>query len=241
MPSPLRPIYGALTGVALLLAALRPGLAAAPDVIVYCDPTLVPAVRDVGQLFTARSQATVDVFTAPPPLMLAQLARQVQNDALITQTAWMDRAEASGLLKPGTRTGSWRNSLVIAGKSGGAKTDGVFARTDPTPAATIDGPAILTALALQPAHVIGAANSGGVAFLLDTGVAQQGLLHLTDVRANPGLAVLQPVPDGAYPPIVYVAALTKLTQSVNAQAFLDFLHTPEANSRLHAAGLETVP
>ncbi len=234
-------IGGALA-VCLLAAGLaKPALAGAPDVVVYCDPTLVPAMRSVGALFTAGTQVQVNVFSAPPTLMLAQLAREVQNDALVTQASWMDRVEAAGLIKPGTRVGGWRNHLVIARATAAAPPDGVFARPDPTPAATIDGPAVLAALGLQPPRVIGAANSAEVAFLLETGAAQRGLLHVTDVRADADLVIAEPVADAAYPPIVYAAALTKVTQSVNAPAFLDFLRSAGAAERLRATGLEVVP
>ena len=97
------------------------------------------------------------------------------------------------------------------------------------------------ALGLHPAHVQGVANTTEVVFLLDTGAAAQGLVHLTDVRADPNLSVFTPVAASAYPPIVYAAAVSTLTHSPNARAFLDYLHSPAATETLRADGVETVP
>jgi molybdate transport system substrate-binding protein len=238
--------------VALIFANLGvisgvPGArAAAPDIIVYGDPTLAHALRAVGARFSAQTGVPVHVFSAPPAVILAQLRHEVWNDVVVTLVPWMDRAEQAGVIEPGTRTGAWRTTLVMAratdpAPSGVTPANDTVAITDPTPAATIDGPAVLAALGLHPAHVQGVANAAEVAFLLDTGAAAQGLVHLTDVRADPQLSVSAPVADTAYSPIVYAAAISTLTHSPNARAFLDYLHSPAATEVLHAAGLEAAP
>jgi molybdate transport system substrate-binding protein len=251
------PIVGPLVTLVVLLPVLLSwgGLAraAAPDVIVYGDPTLAHALRDVGARFTAQTGVPVHVFAAPPTLILAQLRHQVWNDVVVTQEPWMDQAEQAGVVEPGTRIGAWRNTLVIARGtlmpgpmpgpvSATAPAAGdIFAITDPTPAASIDGPAVLAALGLHPARVQGVADTANVGFLLDTGAAAQGLVHLTDVRADPRLSVAAPVADSAYPPIVYAAAISTLTHSPNARAFLDYLRSPTATEVLRGDGLDTVP
>jgi ABC-type molybdate transport system substrate-binding protein len=48
------------------------------------------------------------------------------------------------------------------------------------------------------------------------------------------------VPGAAYTPIIYDAAISTLTHSPNARAFLDYLHSPAATDIMHADGLETV-
>jgi molybdate transport system substrate-binding protein len=238
---------GVLAGLAVALALpwAASARAAAPDVIVYGDPTLTHALRDVGARFTAQTSVPVHVFAAPPTLILAQLRHSVWNDVVVTLAPWMDQAEQAGVIEPGTRTGAWRTTLVLARAAGVTPANDpehdTIAITDPTPAATIDGPAVLAALGLHPAHVQGVANTAEVGFLLDTGAAAQGLLHLTDVRADPKLSVAGPVADTAYPPIVYAAAISTLTHSPNAHAFLDYLRSPAATEVLRADGLETVP
>lgn len=230
----------------------------APDVAVFCDPTLRFAMRDVGRLFTARVHAPVHVFCAPPRLMLAEIARDTQTDVLITLSSTMDEAARLGLISAGTRIETWRNHLVFAARAGGGGREsqsmdpatirgllenGHLAITDPTAAATFDASAVMTRLGLQDAlagQLIGAANTDDVAYLLTTGAAQLGLLHLTDVRANADLSVVVPLPEGSYEPIAYAAGATFHVKSPNAMGFLSFLRTPEATARLRAAGLVPV-
>ena len=64
------------------------------------------------------------------------------------------------------------------------------------------------------------------------------MLHLTDVRADPRLEVIRPVPADVEPPLLYAAAVTKLASRPNPEAFVTFLGTPEATAILTAAGLE---
>jgi molybdate transport system substrate-binding protein len=218
--------------------------AVAPDVIVYADQTLARALSDVGARFTAQTGVPVHVFSASPAVILAQLRHEVWNDVVVTRSPWMDQAEQAGVITPGTRIGTWRTTLVMARAAtapGDAPGNDTVAVPDPTPAATFDGPAVLAALGLHPAHVQGVANTTEVAFLLDTGAAVQGLVHLTDVRADPKLTVATPVAAAAYPPIFYAAAISTLTHSPNARAFLDYLHSPAATETLQADGLETMP
>ena len=231
---------GMLAGLAVAaFAASAPAQAAAPDVIVYGESTLLHALLDVGARYTAQTGVPVHVFAAPPAIILAQLRHEVWNDVVVTQTAWMDQAEQAGVIEKGTRTGAWRTTLVLAQATGATPANDTLAFTDPTPAATIDGPAVLAAIGLHPAHIQGVANASNVAYLLDTGAAAQGLLHLTDVRADPKLTVTGPVAPTAYPPIVYAAAVSTLTHSPNARAFLDYLHSPAATDVLRADGVET--
>src|SRR5580658_852578 len=241
--------HSVLAGLVVALVALLPGLlfcvtpagAAAPDVIVYGDPTLRHALLDVGARFTARTGVPVHVFAAPPTLILAQLRHQVWNDVVVTQAPWMDRAEQVGVIAKDTRTGAWRNTLVLARAAGVTPANDTVAVTDPTPAASVDGPAVLAAMGGPAAHFQGVANTAEVAFLLDTGAAAQGLVYLTDVRADPELSIAGPVADAAYAPIVYAAAISTLRHSPNAHAFLDYLHAPAATEVLRADGLQTVP
>jgi ABC-type molybdate transport system substrate-binding protein len=228
-------------GWAIPLSGATPARAAAPDVIVYGDTTLAHALHDVGARFTAQTGVPVHVFTAPPAIILAQLRHAVWNDVVVTLAPWMDQAEQAGVIEQGTRTGAWRTTLVLAQVTDGHAANDTLAITDATPAASIDGPAVLAAAGLHPAHVQGVANTAEIGFLLDTGAASQGLVHLTDVRADPKLSVAAPVASSAYAPIVYAAAVSTLTHSPNARVFLDYLHSPAATEVLRADGMETVP
>jgi molybdate transport system substrate-binding protein len=231
---------GVVAACALGVVCLTPARAAAPDVIVYGESTLLHALLDVGARYTAQTGVPVHVFAAPPAIILAQLRHMVWNDVVVTQASWMDQAERAGVIEKGTRSGGWGTTLVLARATDATPASDTVAVTDATPAASIDGPAVLVALGMHPAHVQGVANTGDVAYLLDTGAAAQGLLHLTDVRADPKLSVAGLVAANAYPPIVYTAAVSTLTHSPNARAFLDYLHSQSATDVLRADGVETI-
>ena len=217
---------------------------AAPDVVVYCDQTLQPALRAAGERFTARTGAPIRLFSTSPRGMVAQIAHISQTDVLVTQAPVLD--QSASLLKPGTRAGAWRNSLVLAARAGEVPTgdlpgmlgDGRIAVTDSIGGAPFDGYAVLRQLGVLDAvsgRTIGMPDTAQAAFLLTSGVARLALLYVTDARANPRLAIAAPV---AVPVPPYAAAVVTIARSPNAAVFVAFLQTPEATAALRDAGLE---
>jgi ABC-type molybdate transport system substrate-binding protein len=221
----------------VLAGAAGPARAAAVDLVVTCDTTLAPALRKLGAAYGARSGVRVFVFPTGPGLIVPQLLRDIQNDIVVTQVAILDQAAQAGVIASAP-SGTWHNPLVIAGVHGASATDRTFAASDPSPASDIDGPALLSRLGLQPARLLGAVDTDEVAFLLTTGAAQAGLLHMTDVRADQRLEVIRPVLADIHPPIVYAASATRLARRPNPQGFIAFLASPEAVGLLTQSGLE---
>ncbi len=223
-----------------MFALARPALADAIGLSVACDTAIASALRLAGSAYRQATGARIYVFPTGPGLLLPQLERNIQNDILVSQLPILDQASQARLISAVPGPPHWRNPLVIAGLPGAA-IDHVFAVPDPTPASDIDGPALLAKLGLKPARVLGAVDTDEVAAMLDSGAAQAGLLHMTDVRANPRLAVLRPVPSDVQPPLIYAASVTRLASRPNPQAFIEFLATPEAKAVLTDAGLELQP
>ncbi len=222
----------------------------APNVVIYCDKALRGAIRRTAELFTARSQAPVDLFCAAPMLMLAQIERITQNDVLITQSSAMDEAARRGLIHVDTRIPVGRDRLVFATLEGGTQQlsdplhllrrigTGPVALPDPTTGTTIDSAAVLAALGLTPPfpfQVVGAIDTEEVGFLLRTRAAPIGLLYRTEAQPGSGLSILAELPDQT---VSCSAAISVVTRSRNAQGFMDFLRDPDAAARLHASGLE---
>ena len=227
---------------------------APPDIGVACEPPLLPPMRVVAEPFSDRTHTPVVVLAAPARLIVAQVERQTRTDVLILPSDAMDEASRRGLIRPETRRFLARNPLVFAALRGFGQVpadadallrqlgDGRLAATDPTSAATFDGTAALDRLGLLPllaGRLMGAADAGDVAFLLQTGAARFGLLPRSVVRADPNLVVALGTDPGRLPPDRIEAALNHAAQSPNGQAFLDFLATPQAAARLLASGLET--
>ena len=204
------------------------------DLAVSCDMTIAPAVAKVGAVYRRQTGIRVRVFPTAPSLLLPQLERDIQNDIIITRTSVLDAAEQKEIVKPGTRTGTWRNRLVIA--SGRSNANDIFALPDPTPGSEIDGPAVLATIGLQPARVLGVLNTDAVAWSLQNGIAGKGLVFQTDVAAYPGLKTERTVPDA--PVLTYAAAITTLAYRGDPPAFLRFLVSPDGEAAMTSAGLE---
>jgi hypothetical protein len=222
-----------LLGLAVAMGSARADTA---DLAVTCDTTLATALREAGAAYTARTSVRIFVFPTGPGLILPQLERDIQNDILITRLPIIEQATQRGLIAH-VSAERWRNPLVIAGARGASALDQTLAVTDPSPASDLDGPAVLARLGLKPNHVLGAVDTDEVAWLIANGMAQAGLLHMTDVRAN-GLDVIRPVPADIWSPAVYGACVTRLSQRPNPEGFIAFLATSGAAPRLAAAGLE---
>jgi molybdate transport system substrate-binding protein len=227
-----------LLGAAPLLALAGLAKAATRDLALTCDTTLAPALRKASAAWRAKTGAQVFVHPTGPGLILPQLQRQIQNDILVSQLSLLDQALHDGLIAAAAAGPRWRNPLVIAGPRGSPGTEDTLAAPDPTPACDIDGPALLAQLDLKPRHMLGAVDTDEVAYLLRTGAAQAGLLHLTDVRANPDLDVLRALPADVAPPRVYAACVTKLARRPDPAGFVAFLTSMEAAALLGEAGLE---
>jgi molybdate transport system substrate-binding protein len=211
--------------------------AATVDLSLACDTTLAPALRQVAAAYAMKVGPRVFVFPTGPGLLIPQLARNIQNDILVTQLPILGQAAQGGIIAAMPAAPRWSNPLVIAGRSG-ASVNGVFAACDPTAASDFDGPALLAKLAMKPAQVIGAVDTDEVAWLLTRSEAQVGFLHMTDVRAHPELTVIKTVPADVQAPFVYAATVTRLASRPDPQAFVAFMQTPEAVALLQEAGLE---
>ncbi len=224
---------------AALSLLTTPASAATTDLAVSCDTAAASAVIRAGDAYRSRTGVRIRVFPTSPGLLLPQLEREIQNDIVLTQIGVLDQAEKEGLIQPGGRVGPWRNRLVIATARDTDGPEGSFAVTDPTPASGIDGHAILQRLDAMPKTVFGVINTGAVAWLLTNGDAQQGLLHQTEVANDGRLKSVSPVPDDAWPPILYAATVTKLARRGDPAAFVAFLGSPDGQAVLAGAGLES--
>src|SRR5579859_1778026 len=218
-------------------AAARPAAAATIDLSLACDTTLAPALRKVAAAYAAKTGVRVFVFPTGPGLLIPQLERNIQNDILVTQLPILEQALQGKIIAAMPGAPRWSNPLVIAGRSG-ASASGVFAACDATAASDFDGPALLAKLEVKPAQVIGAVDTDEVAWLLLSGEAQAGFLHMTDVRAHPELSVIQPVSADVQVPFVYGVTVTRLASRPDPQGFVTFMRTPEAMTLLKEAGLE---
>lgn len=206
------------------------------DLVLTCDTTLAPVLRKAGTAYTAATSVRVFVFPTGPGLIVPQLQRDIQNDIIVTRLPVIEQAQQQNLIAH-VSAPRWRNPLVIAGRDRASAFDRTLAVTDPNPASVVDGPYVLARLGLKPSRVLGAVDTDEVAFMIGKGMAQAGLLHMTDVRAN-GLEIIRAVPADIWPPEVYGACVTRLAQRPNPEGFLAFLAAATTAQLLADSGLE---
>jgi molybdate transport system substrate-binding protein len=252
--------------VLCILAAITPARAAypvAPDVVVFCEPTLQHAVADLAVLWRQETKVPVRIFTSPTPLMLEQIAHHARDDVIIGEGETAAGAAArQNLIKPETVERLWRNRLVVAALGTGiAKAgsgpppaaDHLAALAGKAPIAIVDPWAAsagadtqkaLQALGLWPAiseKSVGVVGTADAAYLLSHGKVRLAIVYATDVAANPSLAITDKLPDASYPPIIYWAAQTAHALSPNSAKFVAFLRQARTERRARADGLEVLP
>jgi len=225
----------------------------APDVVVFCEPTLQHAIADVAALWRNETGVPVRIFTSPTWALLQQISHHARDDVLIGEgdTTAADATEQH-LIKAETLRRSWRNRLIVAAlpKAGSGSLAGLagmepIAIVDPPVAvAGAEGKKALQSLGLWDvvqANAVGVVDTADAAFLLEQGKVRLALVYATDAAADPSLAVTDHLPDASYSPILYWVAETQHSLSPNSAKFIFFLHQTDIQERLRADGLEVLP
>jgi len=245
-------------GLSLALCALgaiapaRADYIVAPDVVVFCEPTLQHAVADLGALWRRETGIPVRVFVSPTWAELEQVSHRARSDLIIGEgDALASQAIDRHIVKPETLHRLWRNQLVLARSADGHNDlagiagKAPIAIVDPaTAVAGSEGKKALQALGLWDAvsaKSVGVVDTADATYLLASGKVQLALVYATDVAANPGLTVADTLPAASYGPIVYWIAETQNSLSPNVRKFADYLAQPQAQERLRRDGLEVLP
>lgn len=79
-------------------------------------------------------------------------------------------------------------------------------------------------------HVAQAESVRAALAFVSRGETPLGIVYATDAAADPGVKVVGTFPADTHPPIIYPVALVKGAKNANANAFLDFLHGPDARA-----------
>lgn len=228
-----------LTVAAGLALAATAAYAATTDLVVHCDPPLAGPMRVIAAAYLARTGVKLRVFPTVPNGIPAQMAREIQNDIVVTQPDIMARMGAAGLLSDRPASARWRNRLVLAGLKGVSRKPidaASVAAPDPVWGGGPDGPAVLAAAGVRPAKTIGTYDTAEARALVLSGEAAYALLHATELGSE-----LEPI---ATPALnaerIAMAAMARSPGRPNPDALMRFLATPEAAAILRASGLEAV-
>jgi len=225
--------------VAALAFAATTVRAATTDLVVHCDPPLARPLHDIAAAFRTRTGVQLRIFPTAPNAIPAQLAREIQNDVVVTQPEILARIGASGQLADFRRSAQWRNRLIVAAKRADLRKpieQETLAAPDPVWGGGPDGPALLTAAGLRPARLVGTFSTDEARTLLLDGEAAYALLYVTEL--TPELEEVATPSVSA--PTIAVAAVTRSARRPNPDALLRFLATAEAGAILRANSLEPV-
>ncbi len=256
---------GLIFGLGLLTAILVTGAqvaparaddAVAPDVVVFCEPTLRFAIADVAALWRRQTGVPVRVFTSPTALLLEQLSHHIRSDLVVGEGDAAAALAVQRQLLNDAPVRAWRNRLVVAELAAGPSPPvgrNLAALIGTGPIAIVDAPVAtagadsrkaLETLGLWEAaqsRSVGVVGTDDAAFLLAGGEAKFAMIYATDLAAHPAFRAAGTLPEDSYPPIVYWVAQTSAVRSPNAEKFESFLRQPEAQERLRADGLEVLP
>jgi len=264
LTAPLRVV--GFAGLALLAASMATAQAeypVAPDVVVFCDPTLQPLMTALGERWQSETGIPVRVFAAPTWANLAQLEHHTRDDVIIGEgDKALAQATAEQLIDGESVQRLWRNNLVaattrddlraaeaalprlrvdladVAGKSAIAIVDPDVSPAGKQTEEALRTLGLLSAVRAKSIGVVGTADAG---YLLSEGRVELAVLYASDVSAHPKFTVTDTLPTGAGEPIVYWAARTQGALSPNAGRFLDFLHQLPVREQGKEAGLEVLP
>jgi ABC-type molybdate transport system substrate-binding protein len=236
----------AMTRLILLpvLCLLAAWTSPAPDLVVYCTPTLTHALTQTAALYRASRHIPVRIFAGPPAAIEGLIGHMARADIAVADAPTLDALAAAHLIAT-ARLDLGADPYVLAaaaptqtGTLAHLLASNTIVVSDPTSAASFDGRALLASLDASPAHTIGAADTPQITYAVEHAPGRLGLLPLTSVRASPSLAVASAL---KLPPARIAAAATIHGQSPSTADFLAFLQTPSARAALTAAGLEPPP
>ena len=259
-----RRVWIAAVLMALPLAAGRPARAAEP-VVVFAAASLKNALDEAAAAWTKETGKTTRISYAGSNALAKQIEAGAPADLFISaDEAWMDTADRTGGLKAGSRFNFLRNALVLIGPAAGMQ------GADPQIALAPDLGATLTKvlaggkLAMANTEAVPAGKYGKAALqklggwdavkgqvaqadnvrtallLVARGEAPLGIVYATDATAEPAVKVMATFPSDSHPPIVYPAAVTKISTNPDAEVFLAYLKGASARAAFEGQGFTVI-
>jgi molybdate transport system substrate-binding protein len=244
-------MIGRMLLAALLLFAAPVGAA---EIRVLCDGPIEIALRPAAGLFGQRTGHAVQLLPGTSPALVQRIRGGEAGDALIMQPEFLDQLAAGGRVAGPDRVPVGRIGIGLAMRAGAA------IPAIATPAALRDAllgadlvvfndvasgdhfARVLDGLGIAATlreRIIRTTPAAVFRRVLDGQGRSIAVGTLTQITTTPGLVLVGPLPAGLQAWLVYVAApMAGAAVPEAAQAFIDFLRTPEAKASLAAAGAE---
>ena len=246
--------------VAALLVAAAPNGASAQEIRLLVAASLSNVIDSLCKTWVAKGEPKcVAVYAAS-----SALAKQIENGApgdvfISADEPWMKYVVDKKVVKADTQRMLATNLLVIIAPAdskvsltpgpgfpiAAALGDGRLSLADPdaVPAGKY-AKAALTQFGVWDqvsGKIARAENVRDALAFVARSAAPLGIVYSTDAKVEPKVRIVAAFPAGSHPPVVYPMAVTANAQSPRAQAFLDFLMTPESQKTLADAGFGPPP
>ena len=219
----------------------------AESVNVFAAASLKTALDDVAKAWKTQSGKDIVATYGSTATLAKQIAEAAPADIFISaDLAWMDDVAKKNLIKPESRKNLVGNTLVLVATAG---TDlKVELEKDSNLAASLGdeklavgdvksvpagkyAKAALENLGLWASvepNLVMQDNVRSALALVARGEAKLGIVYASDAVAEPKVQVIANFPETSHPPIVYPAAVIAASTNPDAQTFLAFLFSKEA-------------
>jgi molybdate transport system substrate-binding protein len=250
--------HSSLAAAVFALIAGTTGIHAA-ELSVYATGSMAEPLRQLGEEFTRSSGNTLRFELGTTGVVMNKL-KTGKADVIVISAEAADSLEKEGRLIKETRADVARSLLGVAVKKGARKPDigtaDAFKNTvlaarsiaypDPRLGATsgVYIEALMKRLGIESqartkttVKPVGAEVADAVA----KGEVELGLTFLSELVADPGVAIIGPFPDSIQNPTLYTAGVA--AESVNkdeARAFINYVTSASARTKLKALGVDPI-
>jgi len=244
--------YFCLFAIAFLSTAFY---AHAETVNVFAAASMKTALDDAARLWKTQSGKDIVATYGSTGTLAKQIAEAAPADILVSaDLAWMDDVAKKNFIKPESRKNLAGNTLVLIAAAGSdlkidlAKDSNLAAALGSEKLAVGDvksvpagkyAKAALENLGLWASvepNLVMQENVRSALALVARGEAKLGIVYGSDAVAESKVQVIASFPEASHAPIVYPAALIAASTNPDAQPFLDFLFSKEAQLIFKANG-----
>lgn len=244
--------YFYIIAIAFLSTAFH---ANAESVNVFAAASMKTALYDAAKLWKIQSGKDIVATYGSTGTLAKQITEAAPADIFISaDLAWMDDVASKNLIRPESRKNLAGNTLVLVGAAGSdvkielAKYSNLAAALGSEKLAVGDvksvpagkyAKAALENLGLWASvepHLVMQENVRSALALVARGEAKLGIVYGSDAVAESKVQVIASFPEASHAPIVYPAAIIAASTNPDAQPFLDFLFSKEAQLIFKANG-----
>jgi molybdate transport system substrate-binding protein len=244
--------YFCIIAIAFMSTAFS---ANAESVNVFAAASMKTALDDAAKLWKTQSGKDIVTTYGSTGTLAKQIAEAAPADIFISaDLAWMDEVASKNLINPESRKNLVGNTLVLVGAAGTglkielAKGSNLAASLGSEKLAVGDvqsvpagkyAKAALENLGLWASiepNLVMQENVRSALALVARGEAKLGIVYGSDAVAESKVQVITDFPETSHPPILYPAALIAASTNPDAQPFLTFLFSKEAQLIFKANG-----